>query len=92
MPSFIILDQVNSPYYNTNTKEISKDKEEFDKTLRVLNDYVENMKDYGFQIILLEHIEEKYWKELGLNNFNLVGKEFRGDEALILKNRINSIK
>lgn len=85
MPSFIILDQVNSPYYNTSTKEISKDKEEFDKTLKVLNDYVETMKVYGFQIILLEHIEEKYWQELGLNNFNLVGKEFRGSEALILK-------
>lgn len=86
MPSFLILDQVNSPYYNTNTKKISKDKEEFDKTLKVLNDYVEKMKIYGFQIILLEHIEENYWKELGLTNFNLVGKEFRGDEALILKN------
>lgn len=85
MPSFLILDQVNSPYYDTNTKEISKDKEEFNKTLKVLNDYVENMKDYGFQIILLEHIEESYWKNLNLGNFNLVGKEFRGDEALILK-------
>lgn len=85
MPSFLILDQVNSPYYDTNTKEISKDKEEFNKTLKILNDYIENMKDYGFQIILLEHIEENYWKNLKLDNFNLVGKEFRGDEALILK-------
>lgn len=85
MPSFLILDQVNSPYYDTGKVKSSKDKEEFDKTLNVLNDYVNTMKNYGFQIILLEHIEETYWKELGLDNFNLVGKELRGDEALIIK-------
>ena len=51
----------------------------------MINDYVEKMKLYGFQIILLEHIEEKYWKDLNLSNFQLVGKEFRGQEALILK-------
>lgn len=85
MPSFLVLDQVNSPYYDTSTKKISDDKERFDDTLRVLNDYVKKMEGYGFQIILLEHIEEEYWKNLKLENFNLVGKELRGDEALILK-------
>lgn len=85
MPSFLVLDQVNSPYYDSNSNKISKDKEEFNKTLKILNDYVEKMKKYGFQIILLEHIEENYWKNLNLNNFQLVGKEFRGQEALILK-------
>lgn len=85
MPSFLVLDQVNSPYYDTSTKKISDDKERFDDTLRVLNDYVKKMERYGFQIILLEHIEEEYWKNLKLENFNLVGKELRGNEALILK-------
>lgn len=85
MPSFLILDQVNSPYYDSNTKKISNDKERFDETLIVLNEYINKMKKYGFQIILLEHIEEDYWKNLGLENFNLVGKEFRENEALILK-------
>jgi len=86
MPSFLILDQVNSPYYDTNTKKISKDKEQFNETLKVLNQYVSEMEKYGFQIILLEHIEEDYWQNLGLNNFHLVGNELRGDEALIIKN------
>lgn len=86
MPSFLILDQVNSPYYDTSTKEISNDKERFDETLNVLNNYVSDMEKYGFQIILLEHIEEDYWTNLGLNNFHLVGNELRGDEALIIKN------
>lgn len=85
MPSFLILDQVNSPYYDTNTKKISNDRERFDETLIVLNDYINQMKEYGFQIILLEHIEEEYWKNLNLENFNLVGKEFRDDEGLIIK-------
>lgn len=85
MPSFLILDQVNSPYYDTNSKKISDDKERFDNTLKVLNEYVQKMGKYGFQIILLEHIEEDYWKGLKLDNFNLVGKELRGKEALILK-------
>lgn len=84
MPSFLILDQVNSPYYDTSKNKISNDKERFDETLIELNKYVEKMKKYGFQIILLEHIEEDYWKNLELDNFHLVGKEFRGDEALIL--------
>lgn len=86
MPSFLILDQVNSPYYDTNTEKISKDKEQFDETLKVLNQYVSKMEKYGFQIILLEHIEKDYWENLGLNNFHLVGNELRGDEALIIKN------
>lgn len=85
MPSFLILDQVNSPYYDSNTQKISNDKERFDETLKVLNDYVNKMSKYGFQIILLEHIEEAYWKKLGLENFNLVGKELRDDEGLIIK-------
>lgn len=85
MPSFLILDQVNSPYYDTSTKKISNDKERFDETLNVLNKYVSDMEKYGFQIILLEHIEEDYWKNLALSNFHLVGNELRGDEALIIK-------
>lgn len=89
MPSFIIFDQINSPYYNVeaNKFKTGSDKQRFDSALSLLNEYVESMQEQGFQIILLEHIEEEYWKNLNLKNFNLVGKELRGDEALILKNK-----
>jgi len=45
---------------------------------------VEEMKEFGgFQIIMLEHIPETHWVNLGLDSFRLVDKELRGDYGLI---------
>ena len=37
----------------------------------------------GFQIILLEHIEESYWLDREMTNFTLVDNELRGNYGLI---------
>jgi len=47
------------------------------------HEYIRNNKyNTEFQIILLEHAPEKYWKEKNLTNFHLVD-EFRNGNALI---------
>ena len=48
------------------------------------------MRSYGgFQIVLLEHIEESYWLDRQMTNFKLVDKELRNDYGLI---QVNSKK
>jgi len=80
MPSFIVFDQVSTPYTLENSDDIAS----LDVALKELNDYVESMKEKGgIQIILMEHLHESHWKNLKLNNFRLVDKELIGDYGLI---------
>jgi ABC-type iron transport system FetAB ATPase subunit len=80
LPSFIVFDQVSTPYGG----ETEDDKNSLNIALIELNNFVENMKDKGgIQVILMEHIKETHWLELGLNNFSLVDKELIGDYGLI---------
>jgi ABC-type iron transport system FetAB ATPase subunit len=80
LPSFIVFDQVSTPYGG----ETDDDKKSLNVALVELNNFVENMKgNGGIQIILMEHIKETHWLDLGLNNFSLVDKELTGDYGLI---------
>lgn len=79
MPSFLVLDQVSTPYTMSNDEDV----ESLNVALREIDSYVEKMKPNGFQVIIMEHIPEKYWVDLGLKNFNLVDREFIGDHSLI---------
>lgn len=84
MPSFMILDQPSTPYYSTEGKP-SDDVVSLDTALIEMNEFVKKMdQEGGFQIVLLEHIEESHWKKLKLDRFHLVDKELRGDYGLIL--------
>ncbi|MGC8101300.1 DUF3732 domain-containing protein [Metapseudomonas otitidis] len=84
MPSFMILDQPSTPYYSTEGKP-SDDVVSLDAALIEMNEFVKKMdQEGGFQIVLLEHIEESHWKKLKLDRFHLVDKELRGDYGLIL--------
>jgi len=80
MPSFLILDQVSTPYSGETADDISS----LDAALSEINNFVTTMSTLGgFQVILMEHITESHWKKLGLENFNLVDRELIGDYGLI---------
>lgn len=85
IPSFLVLDQISTPYFST-AREPSTDVRSMDKVLQELNQFVTEMDPHeGFQIILLEHIGKEHWQRLGLEKFHLVDRELRGDYGLILK-------
>ena len=85
IPSFLVLDQISTPYFST-ARRPSTDVHSMDKVLLELNQFVSDMDQHGgFQIILLEHIGEEHWQRLGLKKFHLVDRELRGDYGLILK-------
>ncbi|GEM_PF-753711 len=85
IPSFLVLDQVSTPYFST-ARQPSTDVVSMDKVLQELNQFVTDMDEHGgFQIILLEHIGKEHWERLGLKKFHLVDRELRGDYGLILK-------
>jgi len=85
MPSFIVFDQPSTPYFTTSGTP-TDDIKSLDAVFIELNSFVHKMDDLGgFQIILLEHVEESHWKNLGLERFHLVDKELREDYGLILE-------
>lgn len=85
MPSFLVLDQPSTPYFTT-TGEKTDDIVSLDLALTEMNEFIKSMDQYGgFQIILLEHIEQSHWENLHLDRFNLVDKELRGSYGLILE-------
>jgi len=84
MPSFLVLDQPSTPYW-TDGKP-TDDIVSLDVVLSELNGFVKEMDAHGgFQIIVLEHIEETHWTGLGLERFHLVDRELREDYGLILR-------
>jgi hypothetical protein len=68
VPQFLILDQPDSPYYDTSNKN-SLERKTFFKALKILDNHIEfftqELKE-DFQIIVLEHVE---WKEIENENF-----------------------
>lgn len=83
VPRFLVIDQPSTPYFSTSGKK-TDDFASLDAALSEINSFVEKMQPYGgFQIIILEHIEESYWLDRHLENFKLVDKELRDDYGLI---------
>jgi hypothetical protein len=84
VPSFLVLDQVSTPYFSSDGKP-NDDILSLDKILTELNQAVIDMDQHGgFQIILLEHIGQGHWTRLNLNRFHLVDRELRDGYGLIL--------
>ena len=84
VPSFLVLDQVSTPYFSSEGKP-NDDIRSLDKVLTELNKFVIDMeKRGGFQIILLEHIDKEHWTSLKLDRFHLVDRELRDGYGLIL--------
>lgn len=84
VPSFLVLDQVSTPYFSSDGRP-NDDVRSLDKVLLELNQFIIDMDNHGgFQIILLEHIGKQHWAQLDLERFHLVDKELRDDYGLIL--------
>lgn len=72
VPAFLFIDQPSIPYYGDKQTLNNNDKEQLIKAFKMLNHFIERMthSDFQrhFQIILIEHAEESYWKDL--NHFH----------------------
>jgi len=96
IPSFLILDQVSTPYYEQTKKEkklkiasvedfSESDRNKLNKILQFLDDFIEGfiVKEKKFQIILLEHIPPNIWSEEKMKHYNLVDKPFTQGNKLV---------
>jgi len=89
VPSFLVLDQVSTPYFASDGKP-NDDIRSLDKVLTELNQFVIDMDERGgFQIILLEHIGKEHWTSLNLDRFHLVDRELRDSYGLILEGPVD---
>ena len=66
---FIFVDQPSIPYYSGSDSEKTEDKTMLLDAFQLLNDFI-SLYGSEFQIILVEHAPESYWKEL--DNFHTV--------------------
>lgn len=89
IPQFLFIDQPSIPYYadknsvaSINNEEIANDdKEKLVEAFRLTDKFMRSVTDKGqFQIIMIEHAGEEYWKDL--STF-VTRYEFRNGEGLI---------
>ncbi|MGM0518497.1 MAG: DUF3732 domain-containing protein [Campylobacterota bacterium] len=84
IPQFLILDQPDSPFYETGS-DTSEEKELFMKSLNILDNHIEyfqNELHEDFQIIVLEHIEWKDIEDEKFKHYKLI-EEWREGSGLI---------
>jgi len=84
IPQFLILDQPDSPFYET-ASDLSEEKELFMKSLKILDNHIEyfssTLKE-DFQVIVLEHIDWQEIEEENFKHYNLI-EEWREGSGLI---------
>ena len=82
IPQFLILDQPDSPYYDTSNKN-SLERQTFFKALKILDNHIEFFTqelNEDFQIIVLEHVEWTEIEEQDFKHYHLV-KEWRDENS-----------
>jgi len=88
IPQFLILDQPDSPYYDTSNKD-SLERQTFFKALKILDNHIEfftqELKE-DFQIIVLEHVEWKEIEEQDFKHYHLVEEWRTKDSGLVPNN------
>ena len=96
VPSFLFIDQPSIPYYGNNSRRrqeagdltIAKtdDRSRLEEAFRLINSFMgQNVsEDNGFQIIMVEHADPEYWKDLDYFETRYVFTEDR-DYGLIPK-------
>lgn len=82
IPTLLLIDQPSQPYFdkqsNSNSSDSKSDEKKLKNVFEILNNfisYVNQVLNQNFQIILLEHAEQRYWKNLA--NFQTI-EEFFG--------------
>lgn len=98
IPQFLFIDQPSIPYYADKNAEVvtengemaNDDREKLTEAFRLTDKFMQEMTKNGhFQIIMIEHAGEEYWKDL--NTFE-TRYEFRNGEGLIPARVINKNK
>jgi hypothetical protein len=92
VPQFLFIDQPSKPYYSGDDINGNNDKAKLNDAFSLLNDFVEyilTVKKNSFQILMVEHAPEKYWKENNLKNFHTVAQFINGN-GLIPKEIYNA--
>lgn len=86
--SFLFIDQPSIPYYADKGTLDNDDRKQLTKAFCLLNDFMKEIvlnEDGHFQIILIEHADESYWKNLVF--FHTVAKFSKSENGgLIPKN------
>lgn len=80
--SFLFIDQPSIPYYADKNVLDDDDKKQLMRAFRLLNDFMnEIVEKLGktFQIILIEHADESYWKDLDF--FHTAGKFYKSEDG-----------
>ena len=98
IPQFLFIDQPSIPYYADKNAEVvtengemaNDDRERLTEAFRLTDKFMKEMTKKGhFQIILIEHAGEEYWKDLDTFETRY---EFRNGEGLIPTRVINKNK
>ena len=80
--SFLFIDQPSIPYYADKDTLDNDDKKQLTKAFCLLNDFMKEIivdENGHFQIILIEHADESYWKNLDF--FHTVAKFSKSDDG-----------
>lgn len=86
---FLFIDQPSIPYYSGTEKDNGDDKSKLVDAFKLLNNFISFINEkYNteFQILLIEHAPESYWKEAKLDNFHTVEIFTHGNK--LIPNRI----
>lgn len=96
VPNFLFIDQPSIPYYGSNSRQRREagdltlqktdDRSRLEEAFRLIDSFMsQNMgKNSGFQIIMIEHADPEYWKDLDYFETRYVFTEDR-DYGLIPK-------
>lgn len=85
IPTFLILDQPDSPYYDS-TSQNSSEKTTFLKALKILDNHIDTFNNNlkrDFQIIVLEHISWSDIEKAKFSNYHLVEEWFGDNTGLV---------
>ncbi|QQT43489.1 DUF3732 domain-containing protein [Sphingobacterium multivorum] len=82
VPQFLFIDQPSIPYYTDNDNIGNEDKAKLMDAFKLINSFVKNVveeKENSFQIFMVEHAPESYWKgNDDLDYFHTVDKFIDG--------------
>ena len=81
VPQFLFIDQPSIPYYTDGDNMDNEDKTKLLDAFSLINSfvaYIVETKKSSFQIFLVEHAPESYWKDNNLEYFHTVDKFVEG--------------
>jgi hypothetical protein len=78
---FLFIDQPSIPYYSGSENIDNDDKAKLTDAFSLLNNFIANYEG-DFQIIMIEHAPESYWKDNNLEYFHTVAVFTNGNKLI----------